>query len=180
MSAQPALAWSVSSGAGTIGAASGLYTAPNAAGSATVKAQERGLFGQRECEHPGAADYEHDRGVLTRFILEHGLPGQHHDHEHGDDDDYRTGRSQFNFAATITQIWNATVVSHSGIHYVLQNAGYNSTIGPGQSVSFGFLGSPGGAPVAPSNYRCQRHNEQQDGASRQRQLVGTGHVCRCE
>src|SRR4029077_3307535 len=59
---------------------------------------------------------------------------------------------QFDFAATITQIWNATVASHTGNHYVIQNAGYNSTIAPGKSVSFGFLGSSSGAPVAPSNY----------------------------
>jgi hypothetical protein len=59
---------------------------------------------------------------------------------------------QFNFAATITQIWNATVASYSGISYLIQNAGYNSTIAPGQSVSIGFLGSPGGAPVPPSNF----------------------------
>jgi Cellulose binding domain len=59
---------------------------------------------------------------------------------------------QFTFGAKITQIWNAAVESHSGKRYVLQNAGYNSTIAPGQSVSFGFLGKPGGAPAAPASY----------------------------
>jgi hypothetical protein len=59
---------------------------------------------------------------------------------------------QFNFAATITQIWDATIQSHSGTQYVIHNAGYNSTIAPGQSVSFGFLGSPGGIWAAPTNY----------------------------
>ncbi len=59
---------------------------------------------------------------------------------------------QFNFAATITSIWNATIASHSGTQYVIDNAGYNSSIAPGQSVTFGFLGSPGGVPASPTSY----------------------------
>ena len=45
---------------------------------------------------------------LAQF-LEHRVPGRHHDHEHRHDDRSPTGSLQFNFAATITQIWNATV-----------------------------------------------------------------------
>jgi len=59
---------------------------------------------------------------------------------------------QFNFAATITQIWNATVQSHSGSQYVIENAGYNSTIAPGQSVTIGFNASPGHPSAGPTNY----------------------------
>ena len=59
---------------------------------------------------------------------------------------------QFNFTPTITQIWNGVIASHGGTQYVIQNAGYNSTIAPGQSVNFGFLGTPGGVPPAPTNY----------------------------
>jgi aryl-phospho-beta-D-glucosidase BglC (GH1 family) len=49
----------------------------------------------------------------------------------------------FDFDRAITQIWNASIVSHNGDKYVIANAGYNSTISPGSSVQFGFLGGPG-------------------------------------
>ncbi len=45
---------------------------------------------------------------------------------------------EFDFAANITQIWNATIVSHVGNHYVISAASYNALIGAGQSTSFGF------------------------------------------
>ncbi len=59
---------------------------------------------------------------------------------------------EFDFAPSITTIWDATVASHVGNHYVIQNAGYNSTIAAGGSVSFGFNGSPGNVTVGPTNY----------------------------
>jgi cellulase/cellobiase CelA1 len=49
----------------------------------------------------------------------------------------------FDYAASIDKIWNATVLSHSGTHYVIGNAGWNSTLPAGGSVSFGFNASPG-------------------------------------
>jgi alpha-L-arabinofuranosidase len=151
MSAQPALAWSVSSGAGTIVATSGLYTAPSAAGSATVKASSG--------TSSGTASVSILAPPTTSTTVAYSLVSSWNTGFQAGITITNTGTTtqsgwtlQFNFAATITQIWNATVVSHSGTHYVIENAGYNSTIAPGQSVSFGFLGSPGGAPVAPSNY----------------------------
>jgi hypothetical protein len=59
---------------------------------------------------------------------------------------------QFDFAGTISSIWNATVASHSGNHYVIQDAGYNGAVAPGASVSFGFTASPGNATTGPANY----------------------------
>jgi cellulase/cellobiase CelA1 len=59
---------------------------------------------------------------------------------------------QFDIAPSITEIWNAQIVSHTGNHYVIRDAGYNATIAPGQSVSFGFNATPGGHPAGPKNY----------------------------
>ena len=59
---------------------------------------------------------------------------------------------EFDFPVSITSIWDATIVSHTGNHYVIQNAGWNSTIAPGAAISFGFNGSPGNLTVVPTNY----------------------------
>jgi len=153
LSAQPALSWSVKSGVGSIVASSGLYTAPKAAGTAIVQASSGGIVGTASVtvlpptsgSISATASFSIVAAWNTGFEANVTLTN--------------TGSSaitnwilQFNFAATITQFWNATVQSHSGSHYVIDNAGYNSTIAPGQSISFGFLGSPGGIPASPTNY----------------------------
>jgi hypothetical protein len=51
-----------------------------------------------------------------------------------------------------TGIWDAQVVSHVGNHYVIQNVGWDATIDPGQSVSFGFVATWGDPHAAPSNF----------------------------
>ena len=58
----------------------------------------------------------------------------------------------FDFPGQISSIWNASIVSHVGNHYVIQNAGWNSTILPGANVTIGFNGSPGNVTVGPTNY----------------------------
>jgi alpha-L-arabinofuranosidase len=151
MSAQPALSWSVASAAGTIGAASGLYTAPNAAASATVKATS-GLVS-------GTASVTVLTPQTTSTTVLYSLVNSWNTGFQASITITNTGTTtitnwtlQFDFAATITQIWDGTIQSYSGTHYVIGNAGYNRSIAPGKSVTFGFLGSPGGAPLAPSNY----------------------------
>ncbi|ODU00866.1 MAG: hypothetical protein ABS79_02645 [Planctomycetes bacterium SCN 63-9] len=59
---------------------------------------------------------------------------------------------EFDFASNIDSIWNARIVSHVGSHYVLQDMGYNATIAPGATTSFGFNGSPGNLTTQPANY----------------------------
>lgn len=59
---------------------------------------------------------------------------------------------EFDFAGNITSIWDAKIVNHTGSHYVLENAGYNSTLAAGGAVSFGFVASPGNVTVSPANY----------------------------
>jgi Cellulose binding domain len=58
---------------------------------------------------------------------------------------------QFQFKPRITSIQDAILVSHSHGHDVIENAGDNSTIGPGQSVTFGIVGRAGRVPAAPTN-----------------------------
>ncbi len=58
----------------------------------------------------------------------------------------------FDFAGSIGSIWNAQIVSHTGDHYVVKNAGYNSTIAAGTSTSFGFVASRTSASVVPGNF----------------------------
>ena len=45
---------------------------------------------------------------------------------------------EFGFAANITSVWNATIVSHVGNHYIIRDAGYNGALAAGQSTAFGF------------------------------------------
>jgi hypothetical protein len=153
MATQPALTWSVKSGAGSIGASTGLYAAPNTAGTATVQAAIGSNTGTASVTvlppSNGAISATAAFSVVSTWNsgFQAGITLTN------------TGTSaitnwilQFNFAASITQNWNATIQNHSGSQYVIDNAGANSSIAPGQSVSFGFLGSPGGIPAAPTNY----------------------------
>lgn len=51
---------------------------------------------------------------------------------------------EFDFPYNISSIWNATIDSHAGWHYVIR--------GPGWDISsFGFIGSGGDGSIAPSN-----------------------------
>lgn len=59
---------------------------------------------------------------------------------------------EFDFPATVTSIWNASVASHVGNQYVIQAVAWNSTIAAGASTSFGFNASPGGGTAVPTNY----------------------------
>ncbi len=60
----------------------------------------------------------------------------------------------FTWDRSITSIWDASIVSHTGTTYVITNAGWNSTIPADGSVNFGFNGSPGNVGSdAPSAYK---------------------------
>ncbi|MFG2487143.1 glycosyl hydrolase family 18 protein [Streptomyces virginiae] len=54
--------------------------------------------------------------------------------------DYPAGTS-------VTSAWDATVTS-SGTHWTAKNLGWNGTLAPGATASFGFNGAGGGAPSA--------------------------------
>ncbi|MFF3290612.1 glycosyl hydrolase family 18 protein [Streptomyces sp. NPDC003023] len=59
----------------------------------------------------------------------------------------------------VTSAWDATV-TNSGDHWTAKNVGWNGTLGPGASVSFGFNGSGSGSP---SN--CKLNGASCDGGS---------------
>jgi hypothetical protein len=59
----------------------------------------------------------------------------------------------FDWDRAITEMWNASVSSRSGNHYVVGNAGWNATIPGHGSVTFGFNGSSGNVGTdIPANY----------------------------
>ena len=75
---------------------------------------------------------------------------------------------EFDASFNITSIWNATIVSHVGNHYVVKNADWNGNVAGGKETSFGFQATPGsggttasgftinGTPWAPIRCRCRR------------------------
>jgi len=151
MSSQPALSWSVKSGVGTVVSTSGLYTAPRSAGTATVLATSGGVAGTTSVTVSAPATVSASATFSLVSAWSTGFQAGITITNSGTTP-ISNWILQFNFAATITSIWNATFASHTGTQYVIHNAGYNSTIAPGHSVSFGFLGSPGGIPASPMNY----------------------------
>lgn len=59
----------------------------------------------------------------------------------------------FDWGASISSVWDASVSTHSGSHYMVTNAGWNGVIAAGGSVSFGLVGAPGAvAGAKPGNY----------------------------
>ncbi len=58
----------------------------------------------------------------------------------------------FDYSATITDIWNAAIVSHVGNHYVIAGDAWDNSLPGKSSVAFGFNGTPGGTTAAPANY----------------------------
>lgn len=59
---------------------------------------------------------------------------------------------EFDAGFTITNIWNAAIVSHVGTHYVLKNMSYNASVGAGKDTSFGFQATPGTGGTTASGF----------------------------
>jgi aryl-phospho-beta-D-glucosidase BglC (GH1 family) len=146
----PAITWSRANGIGSV-SNTGLYSAPATTGAAVVAATAGGLSGTatvtvaQQSALSAMATFsdvnDWGNGFTGNIVITN------------------TGTAaingwtlQFDFAATITQVWNAGIVSQTGTHYILKDAGYNAAIAPGQSVSFGFNGQPGGQPAPPTGY----------------------------
>ncbi len=53
--------------------------------------------------------------------------------------------AEFDASFTITNIWNAVIVSHVGNHYVIKNQSYNGAVAAGGETSFGFQASSAGS-----------------------------------
>ncbi|MEA1834747.1 cellulase family glycosylhydrolase [Methylobacterium durans] len=59
---------------------------------------------------------------------------------------------EFDAPFEITNLWNGVIVSHVGTRYVVRDAGWNSTIAPNGSVSFGFQAASQGTAPAPTGF----------------------------
>ena len=79
---------------------------------------------------------------------------------------------EFDFPGQISSIWNASISSHTGNHFVVQNADWNGSIPAGGTVSFGFNGSPGHVTTGPTNYLL--HTTQGTGSGSGSGSGGTG------
>lgn len=64
---------------------------------------------------------------------------------------------QFDYASSLSSIWDARIVRHTGSHYVIAGASWNKNLGSKGSVTFGFIASPGGVSAVPTNYRLNGH-----------------------
>ncbi len=58
---------------------------------------------------------------------------------------------EFDSPAQIVNIWNGEIASRTGNHYVVRNASWNGQVAAGQSTSFGFEATPGGAQAVITN-----------------------------
>ncbi|MDR3632783.1 MAG: cellulase family glycosylhydrolase [Isosphaeraceae bacterium] len=150
LASQPALSWSVVAGAGTV-SATGLYTAPASLGSAQVQAATGSFHGVANLSVTSGSTQGTGASVVFTDTSDWGAGFT------GNIAITNTGTApisgwtlQFDFPPAISNVWNAQVVSHVGNHYVVKDAGYNATIAPGQTVSFGFNASPGGHPAPPT------------------------------
>jgi len=148
MSPQPGFTWSLAGGTGSVNSATGLYSAPGAAGSAVVEASSGGVHGTASVTvAPPSATVRYTdsndwkSGFVGDIMITNTGPGT-----------IDTWTLQFEFAVQITSIWGATIISHARNHYVVENASDNRSIPPGQSVSFGFQGKPGRAQAGPTNW----------------------------
>jgi hypothetical protein len=155
MAPQPALSWSVSPGAGTIDARSGLYTAPPAAETAIVRASSGLIWGTTSVTISPPSTPHPIFGATVAFAVvsatRKGFQAGMTITNTGTTaiDGWTLG---FRFAAGIRSIWGASVRGHRGKQYLIVSAGDDGTLAPGQNVSFGFLGRPGGVPAAPTRY----------------------------
>ena len=58
---------------------------------------------------------------------------------------------EFDLTPRISSAWDATVQAQGSLHYIATPVSWNSSIAPGATVSFGFLGSPGNVKQPPLN-----------------------------
>ena len=61
-------------------------------------------------------------------------------------------RVEFDLAYQIGSIWNAEIVQHAGTRYVIKHPAWSDTIRAGESVQFGFIGTPGGVSSPPTTF----------------------------
>lgn len=68
----------------------------------------------------------------------------------------------FDYEGQLERFWTADIISHTGNHYVIHNAGYNANIQPGETLVLGFTGSPGNVASEPSVYQLTQISTRQE------------------
>lgn len=69
---------------------------------------------------------------------------------------------EFDFDREITEIWNGVIEQHTGNHYIIRNAEYNSNIGVNESVSIGIKGYDGKLSDEPFNFQLYSYSDTQN------------------
>jgi len=62
----------------------------------------------------------------------------------------------FDFDYNIDEFWTASIIKREGSHYYIKNAGYNSNIKPGETLTLGFGGHPGNVKTNITGYRLMQ------------------------
>lgn len=155
---QPSFTWSASGG-GSVNS-TGLYTAANTSGSATVQASAGAVSGSAAVtvtasSSNGSTSSSNSLDTTATFSVVSdwgsGFTGNI-TISNNSTSAINGWTLQFNFPGSITGIWNGQILSQNGNQYTIGDVGYNSTIGAGQSISFGFNASPGNVTAGPTNY----------------------------
>ncbi|MBQ4536058.1 MAG: cellulose binding domain-containing protein, partial [Lachnospiraceae bacterium] len=110
----------------------------------------------RECTMPGAEMARQEEDYSVEYIVnsewESGFAGEIHI-TNLTDTTLEDWILEFDFDRSITNTWNANLVSGEDGHYIVENAGYNGNIKAGETVSFGFMGEDGDSEEVPCNYK---------------------------
>jgi alpha-L-arabinofuranosidase len=160
LSSQPALSWSVGSGAGSIDSSTGVYTAPSTAGGAMVLATSQGVWGIASIaiSPPLAATYRatliyslvsvSNKGTVASItITDTGTAALH------------GWTLQFVYAGRIRSVANARIARHIGKRYVIQPKSHDMTIEPGQSLILEFKPRRGQSSPEPTKYQLKRRGK---------------------
>jgi alpha-L-arabinofuranosidase len=136
ISPEPAIAWSIASGIGSINASTGLYAAPAGGGSAVVDASSGGVGGT------AAVTITPPAAIGPRATIQYTATSDSKSGFMGAIMISNTGITpidswtlQFDFALKITSIRGAAIVRHKGTRYAVRDVAADRVIGPGQSVS---------------------------------------------
>ena len=73
----------------------------------------------------------------------------------------------FDSSFDISNIWGASITSHVGAHYVLQNVSYDAAVAAGASITIGFQATPGVSGTSLTGLRL-------NGTGSQTSVVGAG------
>jgi alpha-L-arabinofuranosidase len=159
MAMPPGLVWSIAGGIGTVDPASGLYRAPDVAGSAVVRASDGGVLGTANVVVVAPTSTPPPTSVTPRARAVFRETGHSRSRFLATLTLSNTGITpivgwslQFDFTPEITFLRNAVLVSHVGSQYVIEDLDTDRVIAPGRSVKVTFRGTSRKLRSGPSLY----------------------------